>query len=95
MHLVAMNLCTNVYSIFLCTEGYKEMMKKVCSSADPLLPVLRNSGLQSSGPLQLLPKDMLKFFMKQHERAWLEQSQRKAENASSSESSLMSKLLFY
>ena len=78
--------------LFLCTEGYKEMMKKVSSSADPLLPVLRNSGLQSSGPLHLLPKDMLKFFMKQRERAWKEQSQRTAENTGTSESSL--KLLF-
>ena len=64
------------------------MMKKVSSSADPLLPVLRNSGLQSSGPLQLLPKDMLMFFMKQHERAWLEQRQKMAENTSTSESLL-------
>ena len=77
------------------TDGYKEVIKKVSSSADPLLPVLRNSGLQSLGPLHLLPKDMLKFFMKQHQRAWLKQGQqRMAENSNSSESLLDGKLRF-
>lgn len=72
-------------AVVLCTESYMEMVKKISSSADSLLPVLRNSGLQSSGPLQLLPKDMLKFFMKQQRRAWQEQGQVAAENTSSSE----------
>ena len=77
-------------------DGYKEVIKKVSSSADPLLPVLRNSGLQSLGPLQLLPKDMLKFFMKQHQRAWLEQGQQRlAENSNSSESLLEGNFFCY